>query len=570
MANKFSTYQMMLIVSYAGLSISRLLELRRINEAFREAIDDYSERTWFHLLKTRSIILAFRMSRLYMSRLYMIQIVIKTVSWYKASDNKSSTSYMPDRETYEGDRLTKEFIISGREDIDDLFIANGYINQKADVKLIVSNTTLTSATQHTALSGACSERNFKRIRYLLDHGANPDVRLTDNMTAFSYLIKYATDEEVKSFSLLAIVNLFVEKNVNVVRCFYAPGITIAIMNILINKGHADLNNRQEDIPILHYLVETCSNVNVVKHLIAMGADKEILDKNGDNALVYCCLNEDLRYDNLVYLMEIGLDFGTSQQRRRVLNKLITMKPSDTDRPKHLALMRHVLSDRFDTLAVSMPNASTLSINTPGASTSAVNMPGASTSAVNVPNASTSVEDDVYELLDVRESSRLDIGYFDSEGETVFMKDIDFDIMELLVGHLNVEEKTFLLNVVNDKNETALSKAYERKKLRTIELLIDNGADHSTLFNTVGRDNNDGGRFKLKKEIIAYINKKAIVKVEFTPEEKDIQHTIHLYFLYIFLFFAIFFVVAFLIAKCANDPSCAQAGQTNNGTGSSNS
>ena len=381
MANKFSTYQLMLIVSYAGLSISRLLELRRISKDFREAIDDYSERTWFHLLKTRSIILAFRMSRL-----YMIQIVIKTVSWYKASDNKSSTSYMPDRETYEGDRLTKEFIISGREDMDDLFIANGYINQKADVKLIVSNTTLTSATQHTALSGACSERNFKRIRYLLDHGANPDVRLTDNMTAFSYLIKYATDEEVKSLSLLAIVNLFVEKNVNVVRCFYAPGITIAIINILINKGHADLNSHQEDMPILHYLVETCSNVNVVKHLIAMGADKEILDKNGDNALVYCCLNEDLRYDNLVYLMEIGLDFGTSQQRRRVLNKLITMKPSDTDRSKHLALMRHVLSDQFDTLAINMPNASM--------STSVGN--------VNMPNASTSVEDDVYELVDVRE------------------------------------------------------------------------------------------------------------------------------------------------------------------------
>ena len=100
----------------------------------------------------------------------------------------------------------------------------------------------------------------------------------------------------------------------------------------------------------------------------------------------------------------------------------------------------------------------------------------------------------------------------------------------------------------------------------LKLLIDNGADHSTLFNTVGRDNNDGGRFKLKKEIIAYINKKAVVKVEFTPEEKDIQYTTYLYFLYIFLFFAIFFVVVFLFAKCANDPSRAQAGQTNNGSG----
>ena len=67
------------------------------------------------------------------------------------------------------------------------------------------------------------------------------------------------------------------------------------------------------------------------------------------------------------------------------------------------------------------------------------------------------------------SSRLDIGYFDSEGETVFSERYRFGYNgELLVGHFNVEEKTFLLNVVDDKNETALSKAYERKTLRTIE------------------------------------------------------------------------------------------------------
>ncbi len=444
------------IASFAGCSITTMLRLRAVNKKHREAIDDYSERTWFHTIKSRDIDFALRMRRI-----YMIRIIIKTVAWYNTDNNRLTVTYLPDFGTYKDDRLASEFICNKANVVDEVFIENGYIDR------IATFNKEKEYKKRTALIQACIVKDYKRIKYLIDKGA--DVNLKADVSLY-YPIKHlfadSLNGQMDSVEMKDTVMLFIQKGVNATNGLFTKRMTLPMIKLLVEVGKANINyNDAEDGTPLHDLSQRCPIIEVIKYLVERGADVTLLNSKGNNALVHCCLRDtDVIIDNARYLISIGMDFQTVAKRREVLNHLILFRDC---RP----LIKAVL----------LNNASgVVSDRTVGVSAEA---------------------EDEYQLVEVNHTAeadtKLDLSYIDATGETVFMKDILFPTMEMLVKHLDgQEDKSFILNIVSDKNESALSLAYKRKQVDIIRLLLDNGADGETLFNSVSRDKNDDGYFNV--------------------------------------------------------------------------
>jgi len=480
-----SFVDIVLAIDFASDSISWLLELRRVSKEYRDAIDNHSEPTWFRLLKVRDIKFTLRM------RIpYMIRTIIRSISWYKR--NRDGLTYIPDPSTYNGERLSNDFISNTTPHIDNIYIQNGCVNWIGTI----------SSTKQTALINACLTKNTTRISYLLNNGADPNLRTTDNLEPLRCLLSVLKGEEVNSAPIAVIIRLFIAKGVDTTISLYSTKITLTIMGMLVEEGRADVNHIHptEGTP-LHYVSRKIANISLIEYL-GQRCNKSAIDNAGNNALVSCCLSPEVIVDNAVVLIGMGLKFGTTAKRREVLNHLLKDKKN-----QHLPIIKVVLHD---------------------------------------------------ESVESGPTSFLNITYVDSNDETLFMRDLRVEVLVELLRHLDKtgdeSAKLFLLNMLSNRDETALLKAYERRDMEAMKLLIDAGVDSSALFNTIMRDKNDN-HIDVKLEVIDYLCKKQKPGTPISEQQGSLRyylwceyHKTFFLTLVAVLFFTIIFFILFIIYR----------------------
>ena len=187
--------------------------------------------------------------------------------------------------------------------------------------------------RYTALLGAISEKNLATVKYLLEKGANPNVRSFISEKQRKSPLIYACEH-----NLLDFVKVLVEKGADVnersyvrwqVRNLYRTPLDTAkdlsILKFLLEKG-ADVNakNGELDRTALHRAVLSRS-LDTARLLIEKGATVNMKDKEGNMPLHLAAYKND--YDMVKLLIQNGAEMNA--------------KTSDGDRPAGLTTSKAV-------------------------------------------------------------------------------------------------------------------------------------------------------------------------------------------------------------------------------------
>jgi len=166
----------------------------------------------------------------------------------------------------------------------------------------------------TPLMYAIKIQNFEGFEILVDRGADINYRNIQGKTVFMYIIQLKMAEYLKIAFLKMLIRHGVDVNAQDYHGKTALSYAIqqnspGLVQFLLESGHVDMNlpDRFNQTP----LMQACKgrNTEILKLLIAYGANLNIQDNNGKTSLIYLCGNK--RYyqdaDITEYIIENGAD-----------------------------------------------------------------------------------------------------------------------------------------------------------------------------------------------------------------------------------------------------------------------
>lgn len=154
---------------------------------------------------------------------------------------------------------------------------------------------------------ACNRDHYEFAKYLLDHGANPNI-----ITKFSFPLKIAAGR-----GFVDIVNLLLhyDADINQISEFGISALhnacsnnNIDIVKILINSGaNVNIGIKYANTPI-HVAAKYATDPQIFDMLFFHGADIEFRDQNGKTPLISACASKN--YNGVSRLISYGCDLDT--------------------------------------------------------------------------------------------------------------------------------------------------------------------------------------------------------------------------------------------------------------------
>jgi hypothetical protein len=274
------------IVRFRASDIGDLRNMRESGEVMRDAIDNYCSELWKKFLTPEIIDNAFEIGDNYIIEMALLS------KW--ESDKFSFAS---------------RFVINKYHSIDLLLVKYGFIDKVGSYQTVAFSGT--KSWDQTALTYSCQMRNYPRIRFLLENGANPRVK-EHGLCVMFHWISTSGWHQMKNPEVMRIAKLFLSKGITPADAnralSYAHG-DLQLMRLLIEEGKADLNSPRN---CLSHYIRYDARVEAFALLIDSGVDvnREIqyTDTPPDNALAYACYSHSVSFDVVFLLIRSGGSF----------------------------------------------------------------------------------------------------------------------------------------------------------------------------------------------------------------------------------------------------------------------
>jgi len=155
---------------------------------------------------------------------------------------------------------------------------------------------------------ACENGNESQVKYLIEHGADINIRIKDNITPFLKACESGNINLVKYLVKLG-ANIKIEDIYHNTPIFYACSSgNDHLVKYLVKRG-ANINktNIENETPLFNACLS--GNIHLVKYLVKCGIDINKENKRGITPLFYACSKK--HEDVIKYLVELGASINDS-------------------------------------------------------------------------------------------------------------------------------------------------------------------------------------------------------------------------------------------------------------------
>jgi ankyrin repeat protein len=279
-----------LMVRSGGRTVKDLREMRLSTPQFQEVIDDRSLDVWTNVLTTNDIDTAFRKKDM-----YVIEKAFQSLEWYGETEdvivydkagkekivkepiNARKINKIPDVATYKFCEKLIDYLSENSSndvtEMDKLIVEYGYTNCTAPT--IIRGKTITPFEQVIWSSGMQT-----RVQFYLSNGAEASI---DSFRLF--VKRHGDDRERFHPDVLKTIDLFLDNGLNIQDALNESGKFPFIVEHLIKEG-ADPNYKDSngDTPPIHFAKQNYIEKETLQMMLDVGADFNVINKNGDNAL----------------------------------------------------------------------------------------------------------------------------------------------------------------------------------------------------------------------------------------------------------------------------------------------
>ncbi|MFA6263471.1 MAG: ankyrin repeat domain-containing protein [Candidatus Babeliales bacterium] len=183
------------------------------------------------------------------------------------------------------------------------------------------------------------------VKFLLDHGANVNYRMTDGFSALTYAVQY-TDKDTVKMLLQSGVNL--EKEPKTLVHHAVIGRRDEIVKLLLDQG-VTLDEKDEDGESpLHWAAgslacgwKRCADTSMIKLLLQHGANVHAKDNEGRTPLISCMFHTNSIYideEPILALIQGGADVSIKDNHGKTamdyLQEIEDLKNTDTTTTTH--------------------------------------------------------------------------------------------------------------------------------------------------------------------------------------------------------------------------------------------
>ncbi len=174
------------------------------------------------------------------------------------------------------------------------------------------------------LSGE-NEENFHKMDELLKNGLNPNSKFafdedspekslvehfctTDTLQYIKLLIQYDVDLEIISEDGQTLLHFFLSQVLDAGPSDH----TLSIYELILKRTNHLVNNQDNEGRTALMLAAKAGATDIIKLLIENGADISICDRNGNNCLHYCLMDNnaiELLFETIEYLIKVKADYA---------------------------------------------------------------------------------------------------------------------------------------------------------------------------------------------------------------------------------------------------------------------
>ncbi len=289
-------------------NVCDIFALRILNKDWKDAVDNFSENVWTRLLAHGAVYDAF-----HFGNVFIVDRVCRQIA--------------TNRSVFLNAELEALFIMNTFHDIDVIMVRYGYIESiNRERPVFVDKKTGETVYQETPLIRACQRKDYARIRFLLENGADPNSYYSaSSMSPFELLVK---DADLNDEEFVDVLNTFLAgRHLKLFPAYALKSLEYLVgvdNTILFRKVFEYWRVNTDPNTIAEWCSKTLIKVvkrkahpDVIRLLVKLGANVS----NNSTLLASIDMTNPNALDNMIFLMENGAKFSSATERANIMKKL---------------------------------------------------------------------------------------------------------------------------------------------------------------------------------------------------------------------------------------------------------